>query len=217
MKPLLCALLLLCTTPAFAASTMDFYTDRQAFDNRVGASTLLTLDSPDPGTFPCPALQWGCNVTYDDGLVTTAIDDNPGCGIYGNICFGSFPMDMYVTVPVYAFGFDVTGAITFLPDNSNIPQAIGELLGQQVTVSAGQFYGWVSQTPFSAYAETANIQSSDIWWMMDNLEIRTAPFQQASFQAARFQATTVPEPSTVLLLGLGLVGVIAWKRRGYDN
>ena len=86
------------------------YTDRDAFNQAVGASTVVTFDQAQPCTYDF--VRRTCTVTYDN-LVTFTFDAVGGVGVmpdYITMGRSGLAASARVLAPVTAFGFDVISA-----------------------------------------------------------------------------------------------------------
>lgn len=216
---LLCVSLVL-TIPAPVKAVPIIFTDRAAFNAAVSGTTLITFDTQIPATFG----------TYSDGSVNpsfyTATIDNllsfsgdreafnnqlvvPGTP--GNLCMcGQIPGNLVTLGPVLAFGIDIIPMS--LPTVIGAPPVTNLLFaGMQFQLSAPSFLGvlYTEQEASSVgigrvLQQQAGV-SGLVWstFSIDNVAIKT-----------------VPEPSATLLLGLGLVSLVAWplwRRRSLTN
>jgi hypothetical protein len=184
----LCALIfsVLGTTPALALPII--FTDRAAFDAAAGDHTLLTLDAPDRIAFNIFE-SVAYRATYQD-LITFTFDYVGGVGVQpGYVVLGvtGLAASGSVLQPVTAFGFDITSV-----DSSLVSLPLIESSGFVISLTGLQFLGLVSHTPFVAGISNYNNST----FAIDNLAIQS-----------------VPEPSTLWLLGFGLAGLVAWHAR----
>ena len=164
------------------------FTDRDAFNRVVGASTLITFDEPEACSINPQNLT--CTVTYDD-LVTFVFDAVGGVGVRpDHITMGRSGLAATgrVLQPVTAFGFDVI----------SVGQGLVPFGGQWFQLNGPQFLGIVSDTPFMAQIGYTGLGFTAPY-SIDNMAIRT-----------------VPEPTTVLLTALGCLaaGLHRKRRRG---
>lgn len=183
------------------------FTDRAAFDATVGGTSLITFD-PVP-TFDCMRRSDGSIITCDffdikvDGLLRLTGDReafNPSGSLAGAppgslcSCNQTFSMGIGTIDPVLAFGFDITPVPA-----ANIPISIAGLGFQ---LSQPQFLGFL-------FAEPTVVGISPGLYLNPNPSIGLG---WSTFAIDNVAIKTVPEPSTLLFLGIGLVGLIAWEK-----
>lgn len=243
---LLCATLALGTPTLSQAATISF-TDASAFQTAIAglpsgtldfesiaADTLLSaagltqpvIASPPAGiTFPASVVDvlGGPNLNLEvNGLNT------PGSHVLGTDDPGNFDafiggtsLSMSFTAPVLGFGLTVisgdTPGVALLDGDLELLAGGGTAVlsladkvflgnvnvvggGPQQTVYA-YFLGVTSDTPFSnaSLGVGAGVPNAAFFYYLDDM------------------VAAVPEPSTALLLGLGLLGLLGLARRGLDT
>ncbi|MEO8316523.1 MAG: PEP-CTERM sorting domain-containing protein [Pseudomonadota bacterium] len=105
-----------------------------------------------------------------------------------------------------ATGFDFSGAWFAAPEgvddkaswiNISAYDAVNQLIGSTGNVAIGAGYTWVGAAFSNVYSLSITRDSG--WYVMDDFTTTTA--------------TTVPEPGTQLMLGIGLLALVAGRRR----
>jgi hypothetical protein len=176
---------------AQAEASPIIYTDRDAFLAASSTTTLFTMDNPQvqwpyspPNNFP------GFIVTYQEGGDSVEfLFDISGMGTTnGSLALGTSYQSGwgFVSAPVLAFGFDVLYQDAGMRLN---------IMGQTVQPTS-PFVGVVSDTPLTPYfswsATGGNLNTHTV---IDNMLI-----------------TTVPEPTTLLMTGLGCAALTLTRR-----
>lgn len=133
----------------------------------------------------------GAGAEYVDNFVTIDILDNKvSIDFFGNISFGDII-------------YEISGL-----DFSDAPGAAVDILGVDFTQI---FVGAIGPTPYSADRITAD----DDLLRIDLRNTRTGSTAFLNIAVGPdAPATQVPEPGTLTLLGAGLAGLIALRRRG---
>lgn len=192
------SLLLSVPTPAKAIPTL--FTDRAAFDAAVGSYALLTLDEPSQVSFD--AFHGVKTATYEQLLAFT-FDNVGGDGVNpdGTVTLGNTGLGAFGTVlqPVTAFGFDVVKP--FLNGTLSIADIVAGSARFQVSLAGVSFLGVVSASPFLARVEYAT----------PIIHTLAGPEPAFPFTIDNVAITTVPEPSSVMLLLAGVLGLVSWS------
>lgn len=182
--------------------------DRAAFQGAVAGGTISSedFDALADGTIlgVTPDVTYGASggdVIVTDTFLTTTVPNGIGstsAGFFTPTESAIFTFSSAIT----AFAIDINtfastdGAYSALLDTSESVLSIFEAFPN---FSTGQFLGFVSDTPFSQITISANTGFS---YTLDTLVYGDAAAVQS-----------VPEPGTLALLGLGLVGMAARRRK----
>jgi hypothetical protein len=190
------------------AASITSYASRAAFDAAFPGSVIENWDGYPSGTiFADGSTTNGITYTTSGpggdamatrGFITTSPPNS--LGTTGHGAFGGGDSIVFgFSSPITAFGIDIpTSADDRVPDNftattggGDVIQAVNDLFPG---FNFGKFVGFSSDTAFSSVTIAGTRPSFD--YLLDNM---------------RGVRGTVPEPSTLLLLGAGLVGVAAWR------
>jgi hypothetical protein len=188
-----------------AGNQVSFETSPTGFTNDLGEGTRVTYMGEDPDA---------AGVGRNSRVSAAGWNTTPG----GEWFFRMAPLQVATessftftfAQPMTYFGAWFTGiengcgqtraewlGESFLLPNSTVDNVCGATVGLQ-------FFGFVSQTPFTTLTfrqQGARSPNSSDFWAMDDMIYGTAP------------GTVVPEPTSVVLLATGLVGVVLGRRR----
>ncbi len=191
--------------PAHALNMV--FTDRTAFDAAVGGYTLLDLNTPDPIPLNELTAQISTGfytVTYSDLFAITYDSSawrpaNPS-GAPGPLAAfgagGGFLTVGRILEPVTAFGFDIPYiGSTVTPTHPTPSPTFIVINGTAYQLDGLSFLGFMWDAP-----TTVKIDNS-------------APTDGKSFGLDNLAIKTVPEPSSLLLLAAGLLGLLALNSR----
>jgi hypothetical protein len=216
--PILAFTALLACAPQANADVITIFNNRTLFNALADPNMLMTFDSyeflpdsyythPDGSVMPLHCILT-CDVRVDDALVLATTYAYPASFGDGNVIFNAgsavFSSIFYPSPSMTAIGFDLdgTGLFSFrLGSSYSSTNLIGYL-----TVTSPTFFGFISDSPFEFFGLQA-LPLED-------------PFDPSKWQPTTLDnlaVRTVPEPSTIALLIVGLVALAVYKRGRLDD
>jgi hypothetical protein len=133
---------------------------------------------------------------------------------FANDVVGNLPTNNVNTIVLRTFDNDANPATPFAAGNA------ADLIAGQITAPSPGFFIYFNQgldLPRLVFSPDLNDNTSDlkVLFRMTNLTGQAGRDAMATFTAANFQITAIPEPSAVLMVTTAgaLLGGYAWRRR----
>ena len=199
-------------SPGYFPADFTVYTDRSLFQAALPSFTIETFEtSPLIGDLSSGGIQTQAFNYFTVSTVPNAVkvlgapggegsfNTTPGGSKYLYLDTDRFSTGSQATFalkePTFAFGFDYTGVNAVLANfNASVLNNSYNLIANPDN-STALFWGIITNLPFS---EIILMTSTDSGYGIDQVTLGVTP---------------VPEPSTLLLLGSGLVGLIGFRRK----
>lgn len=196
------------------------------FGGAVSADTLTIYDHFDN---PANAINttnwapWGVTGTVADSKVTLAPGTGSWSGIDSTAVFGEGTYEFKYAGGIGLFGFeDAATGVPFVVVRNDMVSGhqwkldVNGALGDAFTAAAGDVFDLTWSTTGFELAQNGNVVSSVSSPVAQQLSLMAAARAGTSLSLDYVGIRTVPEPSTLVLLSAGLVGLLAYaskKRR----
>lgn len=181
-----------------ASGLVDFQSFEALVPSNTGTDFLAEVNTPE---FKISTTQQFLQV-WGNPPVSFAPDGNQVVFWYaltqGSVTFDSFGEG------IYSFGLTITDWANYVDPGTNAELIFSNNIGDSHVIASTAvglgdyndiFFGVVSDTPFSSV--TLNTTNNDGWVFFDKV----------------YTGAPVPEPTTILLFGLGLLGISGLKRQ----
>ena len=152
--------------------------------------------------------QYGQNaeVSWSATMTSLSTDCTPYCDSYNNASGLALSSFAWNYTPTWRAGQDITALshaplLSLYDDNNNLMDGFKWPLWDEVV----QYIKFDANTGYEIY-DSYNFEE-DRFRFYDEFSIRPSDFADALSSTTTIQSSSIPEPTTVLLMGVGLIGL----------